>query len=86
MKRWIGLLAILTLSLSSLAQTPTEIISRMEEEMNKHEKDGISLTMDVKIPIVGSISTLTHTKDKKARMEAEVKGVRVITWIDGENQ
>ena len=72
MKRWIGLLAILTLSLSSLAQTPTEIISRMEEEMNKHEKDGISLTMDVKIPIVGSISTLTHTQDIKARIEAEV--------------
>ena len=86
MKRWIGLLAILTLSLSSLAQTPTEIISRMEDEMNKHEKDGISLTIDVKIPIVGSLSTLTRTKDKKARMEAEVKGVRVITWVDGTTQ
>ena len=42
MKSLYTLLAILVLTITVFAQSPKTIVSRMEAEMEKHEKDGIS--------------------------------------------
>ena len=66
-----------------MAQTPQAIISRMESEMNKHEKEGIIMTIDVKIPIIGTVTSKTYSLGNKMREEGEIKGLKVVTWADG---
>ena len=51
MRKLIFLISALLCSAAALAQTPEEILSRMETAMAAHEKDGIVMTVDVKIPI-----------------------------------
>ena len=48
-----ALMSVITL----YAQTPDEIISRMESEFNKHRSEGVIMTMDMKIIIIGNISS-----------------------------
>ena len=75
-----------TSAVITVAQTAPEIISRMEAEMNAHEKDGIIMTIDTKIPVLGTMTVKTHAIDKKMRMDADMMGVQVITWMDGETE
>lgn len=67
----------------SVCADPQEIISRMETEMNNYEKSGVAMTVDVKIPILGKMSTRTYTLGDKMRLEAAMMGVKLITWSDG---
>jgi outer membrane lipoprotein-sorting protein len=83
MKRLIGILSALTSSILALAQTPQEIIARMETEMEKHEGEGLIMTVDTKVPVVGSISIKSYTLGNKARIETELKGYKFIEWTDG---
>ena len=39
------------------AQSAEEIVSRMDAEMEKHNSEGFIMTMDIKILLVGNIST-----------------------------
>ena len=83
MKRFIVLLAACLLSVAAFAQTPKEIIDKMEEVMDKLEVDGLVMTMDVKIIIVGTISSRSYVLGDKMRIEANRDGKDFITWSDG---
>lgn len=83
MKRLIGLLASLIVAVAAFAQTPEEIISRMEAAMDAHENDGIIMTMDIKMPIIGTLSTTSYILGDKFRAEGSMKGKKVIYWNDG---
>ena len=61
MKRFAVSLISLTISLLAGAQSVQEIISRMETAMSGHENEGIVMTVDTKIPIVGTMSIKTYT-------------------------
>ena len=55
MKKLLSIIAFIAFAGVAIAQTPEEIISRMEAEMAKHdEKEGLAMTMDMKIPILGT--------------------------------
>ena len=82
MKRILSLVSLLLLTFTAFAQTPEEIIARMEEEMDKHEKEGMIMTMDIKIPILGTLSTKTYFLGERMRMEANTKGHLIVTWMD----
>ena len=86
MKRFFVFIGALIAAASAFAQTPQEIISRMEEEMTKHQQEGVFMIVDVKIPIVGNLSTKTYTLGDKARMEVNAGGIDVITWLDAKSQ
>lgn len=84
MKRLICILSILlTGSFLALAQTPQEIIARMEAEMEKHEGEGLIMTVDTKVPVLGTIAIKSYTLGNKARIETELKGYKLIEWTDG---
>lgn len=83
MKRLIGLLASLIVAVAAFAQTPEEIISRMEAAMDAHENDGLVMTMDIKMPIIGTLSTTTRMLGDKFRAEGSMKDKKVIYWNDG---
>ena len=83
MKRLFCILSILASSVIALAQTPEEILARMEAEMEKHEGEGLSMTVDTKVPVVGTISIKSYVLGDKARIETELKGFKLIEWTDG---
>ena len=85
MKRSISLwLTSLCLSAFALAQTPQEIVSRMESELDKHEDDGVGMVVDVKVPVIGVLSTKTYLLGDKTRAEVKMKDVAVVNWSDGQ--
>ena len=86
MKRFIALLAACALVLTAFAQTPEEIIDKMEETMSALEVDGIVMSMDIKIPILGTMTSKAWNKGDKTRLEGELMGVKVVTFIDGDTE
>lgn len=67
----------------AVAQTPEEIIARMETELNQYEKSGVIMTVDLKLSILGTMTTKTYSLDQKTRMENTVMGIDMVTWTDG---
>lgn len=82
-KLFATLIAIVAFVAVAIARTPQEIVSQMEAEMSKHEKEGVFMMADAKI-ILGTVTTKTYSLGKKTRSEATMLGVEVITWTDGE--
>ena len=84
MKKLLSIIAFIAFAGVAIAQTPEEIISRMEAEMAKHdEKEGLAMTMDMKIPILGTFSSRTYTLGDKYRIEVSEYGKQTISWSDG---
>ena len=84
MKKLLSIIFFVALAAVAVAQTPQEIVSRMQAEMDKHdESEGIAMTMDVKIIIVGTISSRSYVLGDKMRIEANRDGKNYITWSDG---
>ena len=84
MKKLLSIIAFIAFAGVAIAQTPEEIISRMEAEMAKHdEKEGLAMTMDMKIPILGTFSSRNYTLGDKYRIEVSEDGKQSITWSDG---
>ena len=87
MKKMLTLIVVaLALATTAFAQSADEIVSRMEQEMNKHENDGVCMVTDVKMPVVGTLSTKTYTLGDKMRMETKAMGVEIVVWMDNENE
>ena len=86
MKKLFGIMVFIVFATVAVAQTPQEIISRMEAEMEKHEKDGVSMIVDVKIPILGTMTTHTYTLGDKMCFKVSMLGTEVISWVDGDTE
>ena len=82
MKKLFAFISALALAAASFAQTPEEIVDRMSEAMEQLENTGLRMTMDIKIPILGTMSTVAWSLGEKMRMEAQVMGKKVVTWMD----
>lgn len=87
MKRILALLTACVLAVAAYAQTAEEIMAKMEEVMNQVGEDsGLRMTMDIKIPILGTMSSKAWSLGDKMRMEAEMMGKKIITWQDGKTE
>ena len=85
MKKLFSIIAFIAMAAVAVAQTPEEIISRMEAEMAKHdEKEGLAMTLEMKIPILGTFSSRNYTLGDKYRIEVSKDGKQTITWSDGQ--
>ena len=67
MKKFFATLSLVLSAALCWAQTPEEIISQMENVMRQHEAEGVVMTMDMKIPILGTFSTHVWTRGRKGR-------------------
>lgn len=83
MKRLIAIIALALSAVTAFAQTPEEILARMEDQFNSHENDGIVMTAVTKVPILGTMVAKTWSLGEKLRMETEMMGVKLVTWTDG---
>ncbi len=76
MKRLIALFALIAWVIPALAQTPEEILSRMEEAVSQHESDGVVMTIDIKIPLLGTLSTTAWSLgDKMSGVTTTIRNV-----------
>ena len=83
MKRIFALLLTLACSIPSLAQTAEEIVARMDQEMNKADKEKVAFTMEMKIPILGTMSSRNYLYGDKMKMEGKMMGEKVVMFSDG---
>ena len=86
MKKIITAIAALLGAFAAFAQTPEEIVSRMEKEMDKHKDDGVVMTIDMKIPLLGTMTSRSYVLGDKVRLDATAMGVTIITWSDGKTK
>ena len=82
MKKLFALIAGLLIGLAGFAQSAEEILSRMEKTMDGREDDGLIMTIDIKIPVLGTMSTKTWSVGDKMRMELSTMGENATTWVD----
>ena len=83
MKRIFALLLTLACSIPALAQTAEEIVARMDQEMNKAYKEKVAFTMEMKIPILGTMSSRNYVYGDKMKMEGKMMGEKVVMFSDG---
>jgi len=87
MKRILALLTACVLAVAAYAQTAEEIIAKMDAVMEQvDEANGFRMTMDLKIPLLGTMSTNAWSRGDKMRLEAKMMGKQLITWQDGETE
>ena len=83
MKKLLSTLFVLVAFVAvALAQTPEQIVSRMEAAVEQHDNEGVIMTVDAKI-MLGTMSTKTYTRGGKTRMEVTMLGIDIITWTEG---
>ena len=82
MKKTLCLLFALVWAMAAFSQTGAEIIDRMNERINSRAGDGISLIVDVKVPVLGAIATKTAVLGEKRRLDVKMKEHNVITFSE----
>lgn len=87
MKKLIAIISFIAMATAAMAQTAEEIVSRMDAEISKHdESEGVAITMDMKIILVGTISARSYILGEKMRIEANKDGKDFVTWNDGKTE
>ena len=87
MKRFFALLTAFVLAVAAYAQTAEEIVARMDAAMDQvSAENGFRMTMDIKIPILGTMSSDAWSLGDKLRMEASIMGKKLVTWQDGQTE
>ena len=82
-KVFLFLLASLRAATALLAQTPEEIIARMDRETDRFEAEGFSMVMEIKVSLLGSIATTVYSHGDKYKMTMVKDGTQFINWSDG---
>lgn len=65
------------------AQTPEEIVERMNAEIRKGDSLGMSFDFMMSIPIIGEFRSTNYTLGDKLKIEVLAKDNKVTSWNDG---
>ena len=80
MKRLLILAGAILSAMSMLAQTPTEIVSRMEEVIGQHQSEGIIMTLEMKIPGIEAVPSRVYMLGRKSCVHMPED--KSIIWTD----
>jgi outer membrane lipoprotein-sorting protein len=84
MKKLLSIISFIAFTAVAIAQTPQEIVSRMEAELAKHdESEGIAMTIDIRMIIIGTVTTRVYYLGDKTRIEGKMADKDIISWNDG---
>ena len=75
--------ATFTFLVTAWAQTPEEILAKMDKAMESAETAGLSMVMDLKIPLIGTTTATMYMLGDKVRTETSLLGHQLITFSDG---
>ena len=65
------------------AQTPEEVVERMNAEIRKGDSLGMSFDFMMSIPILGEFRSTNYTLGDKLKIELLAKDKKVTSWNDG---
>ena len=82
-KIFFSIAATFTFLVTAWAQTPEEILAKMDKAMEAAETAGLSMIMDLKIPILGTTTATMYMLGDKVRTETSLLGHKLITFSDG---
>lgn len=82
MRKFLFLVSALVWVMTAYAQTGLEIVNSMNQMMSDRKSQGICVSVDVKIPVLGTITTKTYSLGKKSRLEIESSKINTITFLD----
>ncbi len=85
-KFYFCLMAVLAFATLTFAQTPEEILARMDKVMAAAEKKGMSMAMDLKIPIIGTTTAMMYAIGDRTKTETTMLGHKIITYSDGTSE
>lgn len=83
MKRFFISCLLALLTATAFAQTPEDIISRMKAIWEEHQNEGFIMTVDTKMPILGTITMREYVLGNKSRTEGKTLGIFATVWEDG---
>ena len=75
--------AAFTLMVTAFAQTPEEIIAKMDKAFEPAETLGMAMTLDLKVPILGTSTSYLYVLGDKERSETTILKHKIITFSDG---
>jgi len=82
-KVFISIVTALAFLSTAWGQTPEEIVALMEKALEPGESQGVSMLMDIKVPIVGTSTSSLFMLGDKMRTETKLLGHQLITFTDG---
>lgn len=74
--------AFFACSICLYAQTPEEIVQKMDEQLARADAEGFTMDFSMKMPIVGTIKSHNMIRGHKMRMEILNAEVPTVTWTD----
>ena len=86
-KHLLAAVALTILGTASLgAQTASEIIRRMSEEMARGDAEGMAMTFVLKVPALGEISSYSMMRADKSKIEISGKEKNLVVWTDSDTK
>ena len=82
MKRILCFAFALVCATAIYAQTGLEIVNRMNQRILDRKPEGMCVSVDVKIPIIGNVTTKTYISGHKRRIDVESSKINTITFMD----
>ena len=70
-------------SMNLRAQTPEEVVERMNAELRKGDSLGMTFDFVMSIPILGEFKSTNYTLGDKLRVDLIDKDKKTINWSDG---
>ena len=83
MKAFFSIALSLVISVAAFGQTAQEIVSKMEQVMDQNRNSGMEMTFEMKLPLIGTVSTKSYILGDKYRLEMEQDGEVTTCWSDG---
>ena len=64
------------------AQTPEEIVEKMSAQMDRGDIEGLVMDLNMKMPIIGTISSHNVTLGEKLKTTVSTHGKAITSWMD----
>lgn len=81
-KLFLIITALIACAVALQAQTPQEIVARMDAEMAKADQQGMAVTMEIGIPILGKASSRMMLLGDNSRLDVTFKDGSETVWMD----
>lgn len=78
-----ALAAVLICGSGLYAQTPEEIVGKMSKQMDRAETEGLVMDLNMKLPVIGSITSHNLIRGDKMKVTVSGKGKKAVMWSDG---
>ena len=78
-----ALAAVLICGSGLYAQTPEEIVGKMSKQMERAETEGLVMDLNMKLPVIGSITSHNLIRGDKMKVTVSGKGKKAVMWSDG---